>query len=100
MKRARLSRPAPHRARPSLEALEARWVPANVGTPNQNFVDQLYRDALHRAPDPGAQGWVQALDAGRISRKDVAAGVLGSPEGLRTEVNDLYVRFLGRQADP
>jgi len=75
-------------------------VPANVGTPNQNFVDQLYRDALHRAPDPAAQGWVQALDSGQLERDDVAAAVLGSEEGLRTQVNDLYVRFLNRQADP
>jgi len=74
-------------------------VPANVGSPNQNFVDQLYRDALHRAPDPAAQGWVQSLDSGRLSRGDVAVQVLGSDEGLRTRVNDLYVRFLGRQAD-
>ena len=86
--------------RPSLEALEGRWVPANVSSPNQNFVDQLYRDALHRAPDPGAQGWVQGLDAGQLNRSDVAVQVLGSQEGLRTRVNDLYVRYLGRQADP
>jgi len=87
--------------RPSLESLECRWVPANVGTPNQNFIDQLYRDALHRPPDPvGAQGWVQALNTGRMQRDDVAAAILGSPEGLRTQVNDLYLRFLGRQADP
>jgi hypothetical protein len=86
--------------RPNLEWLEDRWVPANVGTPNQNFIDQVYRDVLHRAPDPGAAGWVQGLDSGQLDREDAVAGILGSEEGLRNQVNDLYNRFLGRQADP
>ncbi|MCI0701918.1 MAG: DUF4214 domain-containing protein [Planctomycetia bacterium] len=85
--------------RDTLETLETRWVPANVGSPNQNFVDQLYRDVLHRAPDPGSAGWVAALDGG-AARSDIVDGILDSPEGLQNQVNDIYVRFLDRPADP
>lgn len=81
-----------------LEELEPRWVPANVGSPNQNFIDQIYRDVLHRAPDAGASGWVVALDTGS-DRGEVVDGILDSIEAMRNQVNDLYVRFLGRQAD-
>jgi hypothetical protein len=49
---ARPMRPAkPTARRLNLEPLEGRWVPANVSSsPNQNFVDQVYRDVLHRPP--------------------------------------------------
>ncbi len=40
----------PLRSRPGVEALENRLVPAAVGTPIQNFVDQVYRDFAGRAP--------------------------------------------------
>ena len=96
MSRDKLSLPCPFRQ--SLETLETRWVPASVGSANQNFVDQLYRDVLHRAPDPASAGWVSSLDAGG-DRADVVDGILNSEEGLRNQVNDLYVRFLGRSAD-
>jgi hypothetical protein len=91
-----LSRPGPLRS--ALETLETRWVPAAVGTANQNFVDQLYRDLLHRAPDPAAAGWVAALDAG-ADREDIVDGILDSEEGIRNQINDLYIRFLDRPAD-
>jgi len=94
MQRARQTRTA----RPSLEALESRWVPANVGSPNQNFIDQLYRDVLHRAPDSGSAGWVVSLDNG-TDRGEVVDRILHSDEGLRNQVNDLYLRFLGRPAE-
>lgn len=86
--------------RPALETLETRWVPAAVGTANENFVDQLYRDILHRAPDPGSAGWVSALDSGSLDREDVVEGILDSEEGIRNQINDLYVRFLDRPVDP
>jgi len=84
--------------RPTLEPLEVRWVPANVGSANLNFIDQLYRDVLHRAPDPGSAGWVSQLDTG-TSRDKVVTNILNSNEGLQNQVNDLYIRFLGRPAD-
>jgi len=100
---ARRLRPAePTSRRLNLEPLEGRWVPANVSTsPNQNFVDQVYRDVLHRPPDPGGlAAWTNALNSGQLDREEVVVGILGSPEGLRTQVNDLYLRFLNRPADP
>ncbi len=39
-----------------------------------------------------------ALNSG-TDREDVVDGILDSAEGRRAQVNDLYVRFLGRQAD-
>jgi len=83
-----------------LESLEDRCVPANVGSATQNFVDQVYRDVLHRGADPtGLAGWSQRLDSGQLSREAVVLNILGSEEGLRTQVNDLYLRFLHRPAD-
>jgi len=84
--------------RPAIETLEDRWVPANVGSANQNFIDQLYRDLLHRAPDPGSAGWVESLNGGE-DRAEVIEDILDSPEGRQVQVNDLYLRFLGREAD-
>jgi hypothetical protein len=97
MRRDRIS-PYASSFRPTLEELEPRWVPANVGSPNQNFIDQIYRDVLHRAPDTGSTGWVVALDSG-TDRGEVVDHILNTDEGLRNQVNDLYVRFLGRPAD-
>jgi len=88
------------KCRPQVEMLENRWVPAAVGTATQNFVDQVYRDLLHRAPDAGGlQSWSQQIDSGRLSRQEFVLQIEGSDEGLRTQVNDQYVRLLGRPAD-
>jgi Domain of unknown function (DUF4214) len=96
-----MSRSESRFSRPRLESLEDRWVPANVGTATQNFVDQVYRDVLHRAPDAaGLAAWSAAIDSSQLSRQEVVLNIQGSEEGLRTQVNDLYLRFLGRSADP
>src|SRR5262249_24574414 len=71
-----------------LEVLEARTTPSAIGTATQNFVDQVYRDVLHRAPDAGGlEGWRLAIDTGRLSRLEVVLQIKGSPEGIRTQVN-------------
>jgi hypothetical protein len=91
--------PSRRSARFACEALEDRCVPAAVGTANQNFIDQLYRDILHRAPDPtGMAGWVAALDNG-TSRGSIVDGFFATDEGTHAEINDLYLRFLHRSAD-
>jgi hypothetical protein len=83
----------------SLESLDCRCVPAVVGTANANFVDQLYRDILHRAPDEaGLAFWTSRLDNGS-DRGFVADAIRDSEEGLGVQVNDLYLRFLDRPAD-
>jgi hypothetical protein len=100
--RARRSGKPPSRplCRPQVEALEDRWVPSAVGTPTQDFVDQVYRDLLHRAPDAGGlANWSRSIDSGSLNRQEFVLDIRGSDEGLRVQVNDLYVRFLRRNAD-
>ncbi len=90
------------KCRPHVEMLENRWVPALIAgqTATQNFVDQVYRDILHRAPDSaGLQGWSQQIDSGRLTRQEVVLQIEGSTEGQQTLVNDVYTRLLRRSAD-
>ncbi len=95
----RPARPA-YAHRPRLEHLESRWAPAIGGTPNQNFVQQVYQDVLHRqASSSDLAFWVPQLDSNSLSRFQVAFGIESSSEGLSTYVNDSYLRFLGRAAD-
>jgi hypothetical protein len=95
------ARQTPQPRRPRLEVLEDRCTPAPIGTPTQNFVEQVYRDVLHRAADPtGLAGWSQGIDSGQVTRQQFVLDIRGSAEGLGTEVNDLYLRFLHRAADP
>jgi hypothetical protein len=69
------------------------------GGTNSSFLAAVYTDVLHRPIDAvGAAAWGQALTNG-VSRQDVAAAILNSPEGQMNQVNDLYTRFLGRSAD-
>ncbi|WP_137181838.1 DUF4214 domain-containing protein [Roseomonas sp. AR75] len=48
---------------------------------NQEFVEQLYLNALNRPGDPdGISDWVTGLDSGELSRADVVAGFADSAE--------------------
>lgn len=86
--------------KPEFEALEERQVPSAVGTPNQNFVDQVYQDLLHRPSDTaGRNAFASALDSGRMTRAQVVQTIESSGEGQATLVNDVYTRFLHRSAD-
>lgn len=54
---------------------------------NQALVDAFYQNTLHRAPDAaGKKGWVDALDAGRITRADLLAGFSEAPEHVAAVV--------------
>jgi hypothetical protein len=82
---------------------------------NQALVDQLYTQALHRAPDAaGEASWVAALNGGE-SRADVVAGFSESDENrqalsaatnisysatVEEEVARLYATAFLRGADP
>ena len=71
-----------------------------VGTHNQRFVAQIYRDLLHREVDStGLANFTAFLDAGG-PRSSVAAAILASPEYQTLLVEDLYQRYLHRSADP
>jgi hypothetical protein len=83
--------------RPRLECLEDRSVPAVVGTPTENFVEQVYLDLLNRSSDPaGRAAWTAAIDSGQLTREQFALLVQGSEEGLRVIVTDVYQQYLGR----
>src|SRR5438067_7456214 len=84
----------------AVEELEARHVPSTIGTPNQDFVDQVYQDLLHRSADPvGLAVLSNQLDSGALSRSQVVLAIQNSPEGRSTLVNDVFLRFLHRPAD-
>lgn len=64
------------------------------------FVDALYRNLLHRAPDAaGLRYWTEALDRGRATPPDVAYGFYASIESRRDRVSQVYLWVLGRSPD-
>lgn len=70
-----------------------------IYTPTQVYVNQLYRDLLHRESDPaGMQFWTRQLESG-VSRKDVASAIESSPESRTRAVEALYATLLHRKAD-
>jgi hypothetical protein len=94
----------------------ARFGPA-AAPDNGDFVEQLYSNALHRAPDAaGKASWVDALNNSILDRSDVLIGFSESMEehdltdsefesGISVidvtaaEVGRLYVSALGRLPD-
>jgi cyclophilin family peptidyl-prolyl cis-trans isomerase len=66
---------------------------------NDNFLSNLYHDALGRAVDPVGQSLAgQALTAG-MDRSKVAAVVFNSAEGRQFLVQSYYTSLLSRSAD-
>jgi hypothetical protein len=61
---------------------------------------QAYRAVLGRDPDPSAQGFVNALNAGMLSRQQVAAILTGSGEYRDRLINQVYGALLDRSAGP
>jgi uncharacterized repeat protein (TIGR01451 family) len=69
--------------------------PAEIG-----FVDQVYRDLLHREADPLGLAYWGGLLAQGASRAQVVLGIEDSAEYRAGVVDDLFRRFLHRPADP
>jgi hypothetical protein len=72
---------------------------ANALNDNATWVNQAYIDVLGRPGlpnDPGAQNFVNLLNAGKITRTQVAQILVYSGEALTRIVYDTYTRFLGR----
>jgi|GEM_PF-3607822 len=68
-------------------------------THDEQFVQGLYNDFLGRAGAvPELDGWVASLAS--LGRSGVANALARSKEGLSRVVNNLYSRFLNRNADP
>jgi hypothetical protein len=72
----------------------------NAGGNPSGFLTAVYREVLARDVDgSGLATFGQALSRG-VSRADIAAALLDSPEGERLEIQGLYQRFLHRPAGP
>src|SRR5262249_7409507 len=68
---------------------------------NQLFVTQLYQDLLRRAPDSGGLTfWTGRLNQNQATRSPVTVGVLARPGFRLQAVQDIYHKFLQRDADP
>lgn len=64
------------------------------------FVESVYVDLLDRAADQGGETyWVNRLRRGD-PRTSMAMSFLLTPEALQNQVNDTYLRILGRDAEP
>ena len=79
----------------------------------RHVVNELYRHMLERQADPGSAQWVQELESGRMTVRDVVRGIANSPEHMKRfgqaeagegtayerSVASLYRHILGRQPD-
>lgn len=76
--------------------------PLTIPASTSSFVNGLYRDVLDR-PQPATpmevDGWVTPLDAGQLTRVQVAEMFQASPEGSGIVVDQIYLTYLGRPAD-
>jgi autotransporter-associated beta strand protein len=73
----------------------------NVLTQDAGFVAQVYLDLLNRTVDaPGLAYWSGLLDANVLSRSQFVLQLESSTEYRSDVVDALYVKYLGRHADP
>jgi hypothetical protein len=102
------ARRASRRQKHGVELLEERQlldatpvVPAGVAdSPSARFVTGLYKDLLHRMPQPAeVAGWVNVLAAGN-SRDQLAGQFVSSLEYRNELISANYQRTLGRPATP
>jgi Ca2+-binding EF-hand superfamily protein len=82
-------------------------------TDARQVVNELYRHMLERQADPGSAHWVQELENGRMTVRDVVREIANSPEHMQRfgqaeagegttyerSVARLYRHILGRQPD-
>ncbi len=72
-----------------------------IYTPNEGFVAQVYRDLLHIQVDAGGLStFSTALDNHTMTRLQVVQTVQNTYDYRSVQVNDIYVSFLHRIADP
>jgi Ca2+-binding EF-hand superfamily protein len=83
-------------------------------TDARHVVNELYRHMLERQADPGSAHWVQQLESGRMTVREVVRAIATSQEYMqrfvRTEAGEatpyersvarFYRHILGRQPDP
>jgi RHS repeat-associated protein len=72
---------------------------SDSGSTTNGFLVSIYHDVLGRPIDPyGLAAFTKALESG-ITRTQVAAVIVNSPEARGVQLDILYVRFLDRQPD-
>ncbi len=69
-----------------------------AGGTNAGFIARAYRNIFARDVDAGSQFWINALSKG-VSRQQVAADLLQSPEGATNLVDIAYQQTLLRAPD-
>jgi hypothetical protein len=74
--------------------------PVLGGSQNSTWLNQVYLDLLGRGTrnDSGAQGFLQALNTGQMTRAQVASVLLTSGEYRTRLINGFYSKYLGRTA--
>lgn len=65
---------------------------------NSIWLTQIYRDVLGRERDAGAQGFLNGLNGGTLTRSQVAAALLNSTEYRNNLIERYYELYLGRMA--
>jgi subtilisin-like proprotein convertase family protein len=63
---------------------------------NSRFVSLLYLDLLSRPRDPSSQGLINALNAGQLSRSQVAGMIINTNEYRATLIATYYNQYLHR----
>jgi hypothetical protein len=63
---------------------------------NSTWLNQVYRDVLGRDRDPAAQGWLDALNSGSLTRLQVATDILASDEYRIRLIGTFFNTYLGR----
>lgn len=67
------------------------------GSNNSAWLDQASLDLLGRPRDTGSQGFLNALQAGTVTREQVAMALLTSEEYRRLLATTFYRTYLGRE---
>ena len=73
---------------------------AVIGSGDERFIGQLYRDLLGREAEPGGFTYWDNLMSQGTSRATIIQGFDGSPEFRIDTANELYQHYLNRPADP
>lgn len=82
-----------------VEQLEDRTVPTIVGTPDQNFVDQVYHDVLKRAAStPELTFWTGFLNQG-VSRLQIVLSIEVSVEHRLVQAQTVFKKIMERDID-
>jgi hypothetical protein len=64
-----------------LSGMDSGAAPTN----ETEFVNKLYHDMFNRAPDEGAQNWINALQSGQMTPQDVANSFVSSQEAQQND---------------